>query len=168
MFFRVAREAKLQNLPLHFIVVGTGEMKDKLAELALSLKVQDRVHFIGIRNDIPEILRASDIFLFTSLYEGFPNALLEAMAARLPVVTTNFNGVDELVENGFNGIVVPINDVNAAFTALKFYIDNPQKARQFAAAARMSVEQRFPMEKMVDETLQFYRNLISRNSSVDR
>lgn len=164
MLIRVAQKTKQMSLPLHFVIAGTGDLLNSLIEMSRRLEVDDRVHFIGVRNDIPQILAASDIFLFTTNFEGFPNALLEAMAASLPVITTNFAGVGELVENGVNGTIIPINDVNAAFAALKSYLDNPSKARLFAAAARASVEQRFPMQVMVNKTLQLYRNIISGNN----
>lgn len=163
MLIQVARKTKQMSLPLYFVIVGTGNLLNSLIEMSRRLEVEDRIHFIGVRNDIPQILAASDIFLFTTNFEGFPNAILEAMAASLPVITTNYAGVDELIENGVTGTIIPINDVNAAVAALKSYIDNPSKARQFAAAARAFVEQRFSMQAMVNNTLQFYRNIISEN-----
>ncbi len=166
MLIETARMAKEHKLPLRFIVVGTGDMRNELEEMVRRLRLQDTVYFIGVRSDIPEILASSDIFLFTTMYEGFPNALLEAMAASLPVVTTDFAGARELIENSVTGTIVPINDVNAAFAALKSYLDNPSKARSIAAAARAFVEQRFSMRVMVDKTLQLYHNIISGNNYV--
>jgi glycosyltransferase involved in cell wall biosynthesis len=161
MFVRVAREAKSLNMPLHFVAVGTGNMKNELETLAASLGVQDRVHFIGIRNDIPAILRSSDIFLFTTRYEGFPNAILEAMAAGLPVITTNFAGVDELVQDGANGRIVPIDDVPSTIRALRSYLDDPDSARKMALAAQNFVRQEFSMQKMVRRTTALYKAILA-------
>jgi glycosyltransferase involved in cell wall biosynthesis len=161
MFLRVAREAQLQNLPLHFIAVGTGAMKDELVELAAGLGVQDRVHFIGLRTDIPAILRSSDIFLFTTLYEGFPNALLEAMAAGLPVITTNFAGADELIKDGINGRIVSIGDEWDAVRVLQHYLDHPDQARQMAIRAQEFVRQEFSMQKMVKKTTALYKAILA-------
>ena len=163
MFIETARMAGEHKLPLHFIIVGTGSLRNELEAMVRRLNIEKFVHFTGIRTDIPEILASSDIFLFTTMSEGFPNAILEAMAANLPVITTNFGSAGELIENGVNGTIIPINDVNAALAALKSYLDNPSKARSFAATARAFVEQRFSMQVMVNNTLQFYHNIISEN-----
>jgi glycosyltransferase involved in cell wall biosynthesis len=164
MFIEAARMAGEHKLPLHFIIVGTGSLRDELEAMVRKLNIEKFVHFTGIRTDIPEILASSDIFLFTTKSEGFPNAILEAMAAELPVITTNFGSVGELIEDGVNGTIIPINDASAAVAALKSYLDNPSKARLLAAAARASVEQRFSMQAMVNNTLQFYHNIISENN----
>ena len=80
------------------------------------LQINEIVHFLGLRHDIPQILKASDIFCFTTLFEGFPNALLEAMTMSLPIVTTDFEGVDELITDGINGRIVAMGDIDKAFS----------------------------------------------------
>jgi glycosyltransferase involved in cell wall biosynthesis len=157
MLLRIAQKAKQIGLPVVFVVVGTGVLKESLIEMSRRLNVADRVHFIGLRNDIPDILASSNIFLFTTNYEGFPNALLEAMAARLPVVTTNFCGVDELIRDGQNGIIVPVDDADAAAEALRMYVENPERAKEYGNNAYLSVESVFSMSKMVEETESLYQ-----------
>jgi glycosyltransferase involved in cell wall biosynthesis len=157
----VAREAKSLNMPLHFVAVGTGSMKDELEAMAASLDVHDRVHFIGIRNDIPAILRSSDIFLFTTRFEGFPNAILEAMAAGLPVITTDFAGADELVKDGVNGRIVPIDDVQGTVQVLRNYLDDPDNAMKMAMAAQGFVRGQFSMQKMVRKTTALYKAILA-------
>lgn len=164
MLLKMARQYKSNHDPVAFVVVGHGEKEPELKELAQQLQLDGIIYFLGLRHDIPALLQGADIFCYTSFYEGFPNALLEAMAAGLPIVSTNFAGVDELVENGVNGTIIPINDVNAAVAALKSYLDNPSKTQSIASAARASVEQRFPMQVMVNKTLQLYHNIISGNN----
>ncbi len=157
MLLRVAQKTKQIGLPVVFVVVGTGVLKESLIEMSRRLNVADRVHFIGIRNDIPDILASSNIFLFTTNYEGFPNALLEAMAARLPVVTTNFCGVDELIRDGQNGIIIPVDDADAAAEALRMYVENPERAKEYGNNAYLSVESVFSMDKMAEETESLYQ-----------
>jgi glycosyltransferase involved in cell wall biosynthesis len=157
MLLRVAQKTKQIGLPVVFVVVGTGVLKESLIEMSRRLNVADRVHFIGIRNDIPDILASSNIFLFTTNFEGFPNALLEAMAARLPVVTTNFCGVDELIRDGQNGIIVPVDDADAAAEALRMYVENPERAKEYGNNAYLSVESVFSMDKMAEETESLYQ-----------
>jgi glycosyltransferase involved in cell wall biosynthesis len=120
------------------------------------------VHFMGIRTDIPQVLAASDIFLFTTNFEGFPNALLEAMAAGLPIVSTNFAGVDELVQNGITGLIVPIDDANAACDCIKSYIDNPTTAKTMGCAGQRFVNDRFAMRTMVEKTYAFYKSVLNK------
>lgn len=163
MLIRIAGITKQMNLPLHYVVVGTGVLLDSLINMSRRLAVEDRIHFLGVRNDIPQILTSSDIFLFTTDYEGFPNALLEAMAAGMPLGTTNFAGVDELVQNHKNGIIVPLNDADAAARALQFYLENPEKAKEYGRNAFCSVESVFSMDKMVSQTENLYRRLLNDN-----
>jgi glycosyltransferase involved in cell wall biosynthesis len=162
MLLRVAQKAKLKGLSAHFLIVGGGQMYDKLNEMAGEFDVRDIVHFIGIRTDIPQVLAASDIFLFTTNFEGFPNALLEAMAAGLPVVSTNFAGIDELVQNGINGQIVACDDVNAACDCIKKYIDDPAIAKTTGSAGQQFVNSRFAMMTMVEKTCAFYKSVMNK------
>ena len=160
MLLKVAQKCKDTQLPVHFIIVGHGEKGKELMELAHHLGVMDIVHFLGLRRDIPEILKSSDIFCFTTLYEGFPNALLEAMAAGLPIVTTNFDGVDELIEDGVNAKIVAINNIDGAYLALRAYLDEPALADKYGRKACEAVQSRFSMELMVHNTMEFYKTVL--------
>jgi len=160
MLLGVARKCKDKRLPYHFMIVGHGEKESELKELSRQLEVADIVHFLGLRSDIPEILKSSDIFCFTTLYEAFPNVLLEAMTAGLPIVTTNFDGVDELIEDGVNGKIIAINDVDGGYSALKSYLDNPELANGLAEKARETVRQQFSMNRMVNNTVNYYRQIL--------
>jgi len=84
------------------------------------------------------------MFCYTTLHEGLPNALLEAIAAGLPVVTTNFAGVDELIEGGINSKTIAINDVDEAYLALKSYMDNPAIANKLAEKHKKLFDSSFP------------------------
>jgi L-malate glycosyltransferase len=163
MLIRVAQKTKQMGLPLHFVIAGTGLLLNGLTEMSRQLEVEDRIHFIGVRNDVPQILAASDIFLFTTNFEGFPNALLEAMAAKLPVVTTNFSGADELIRDGQNGVIVPMDDANAAAEALRTCVKNFRHAKGLGEEAYRSVESAFPMARMVEETEKLYHTLLDKD-----
>jgi glycosyltransferase involved in cell wall biosynthesis len=160
MLLKVARRCKDERPPVHFIIAGHGEKKEELIELVHHLGVMDIVHFLGLRRDIPEILKSSDIFCFTTLYEAFPNVLLEAMAAGLPIVTTNFDGVDELIEDGVNGKIVAINGIDEAYLALRAYLDNPALASKYGRKAHETVRSQFSMELMVQNTVEFYKRVL--------
>ncbi len=159
MLLEVARRCR-GTLLVRFVLVGHGELEAELRRRADELGVSDRVHFVGLRHDVERILRAADVFCFTSLHEGFPNALLEAMTAGLPIVTTGFPGAEELVEDGACGFVVPLNDADAAFARLRAYLDDPAMAARMGAAARRKAVERFSMAAMVSRTFAFYRELL--------
>ena len=162
MLLKMARQCKSNHDPVAFVIVGHGEKESELKELAQQLQLDGIVYFLGLRLDIPALLQSADIFCFTSLYEGFPNALLEAMAAGLPIVSTNFAGVDELVQNGITGRIVPSDDVNAACDCLQSYIDNPTTAKAVGCAGQRFVNDRFAMRTMVEKTYAFYKSILNK------
>lgn len=89
---------------LQYIVCGTGDLEKKLKDQAFSLNISDKVHFLGYRNDVPEICKCADAFIFMSFREGLPVAMMEAMACGLPVICTNIRGNSDLVTDGINGL----------------------------------------------------------------
>ena len=110
----------LSALPRHeILIVGDGPQAGALREQSLQLGVGDRVHFAGWRSDACELLAAADGFLLTSRWEGMPNALLEAIAAGLPVVATDVEGVREVLGESSDQQVVPFGDTNALIARAK-------------------------------------------------
>lgn len=157
MLLRIAGQCREKRLPAHFVIVGHGEEEQELKSIAVSLGIREMVHFLGLRSDIPEILASSDIFCYTSNWEGFPNALLEAMATGLPVITTDFDGVRELVTGPDMGTIVPLNDADAAVTAIGRYLDAPQQACIIGQNARIMVQDRFSISAMVKTMTEYYQ-----------
>ena len=102
----------LKGLPdnIHYLIVGSGMNKQKLIDLAKKEGVSNRVHLLGFRTDIPFIMKSSDIFVFPSLQEGLPVAVMEAIACGLPCVVSNIRGNSDLIEHFFNGLLVDSND----------------------------------------------------------
>jgi glycosyltransferase involved in cell wall biosynthesis len=94
-------------------LVGDGPERGKLEHLVKELNLQQNVKFLGLRRDVPRLLKAADLFLLTSISEGIPLTLIEAMAAGLPIVATNVGGVGEVVENGVTGVLVRVGDSEA-------------------------------------------------------
>ncbi|HEY4474199.1 MAG TPA: glycosyltransferase [Candidatus Paceibacterota bacterium] len=96
----------------HLVFVGDGPRRMSLEDYSRALSLKERMHFLGNRTDIPELLAATDVFILPSLWEGMPNAVLEAMAAGVPVVATDVGGVSEIIKNGENGFLVPTDDAS--------------------------------------------------------
>ena len=133
---------------IKLLVVGGGRMKDYLEKISQELGVSKDVIFLGERKDIPELLKAFDVFVFPSLREGMPGALMEAMAAGLPVVATNIGGNVELVENNETGLLVlPANPREISTAVLKI-LDTPKLSATLGKKARNRIKNDFTLEKM--------------------
>ncbi len=110
--------AKAGNKKLQYYICGTGTEKNALKKLAKRMHVENQVHFLGFRSDIRDLYAAADIFLFSSLQEGLPRSLSEAMAAGLPCIVSKIRGNIDLIQDGKGGILCNADDVNAFSVAI--------------------------------------------------
>ncbi|WP_313638025.1 glycosyltransferase family 4 protein, partial [Paenibacillus sp.] len=110
---------------IHLALAGTGPFEQTLLELANRLGVSDRVHMLGYRKDIPDLLRACDVAALVSYREGLPRAIMEAMAAGKPVIGTHIRGIHDLIEHESTGMLVPVDDITATAKALIQLRDHP-------------------------------------------
>ena len=110
--------AKANDSNLHYLICGKGSESDNLKRTAKELGIERQVHFLGFRTDIKELLSAADIFLFTTLQEGLPRSMMEAMACGLPCIATEIRGNVDLIENGVGGFLCKPKDVEAFATAI--------------------------------------------------
>jgi glycosyltransferase involved in cell wall biosynthesis len=120
-----------------------------------------RVHFVGHQEDILPWLAALDVFVLSSDWEGMSNALLEAMAAGLPVVATAVGGTPEVVVDGVTGLLVPPHDPISLAEAIVRLLDAPDLRRQMGQAGRERVKKRFTVERMVEQTQTLYEHILS-------
>lgn len=126
--------SKLNNKNTHLVIAGKGEKEQELISLAKQLNVEDRVHLLGFRNDIAQLMKSADIFLFPSIQEGLPVALMEAMACSLPIVCSEIRGNVDLV-NDSNGILCEKNDADSYKRALDKLTDNSSLRESMAQKA---------------------------------
>lgn len=134
---------------VRFALVGDGPLRDEIMELARAHGIADKIVITGIRTDVPHILAASDVFVLSSMWEGMPLSLLEAMAAGCPAVATDVGGVAEVLKHGEVGLMVPPADPAALAAAITDYLDHPDRARKMASAAQAFAEQEYGMETMI-------------------
>jgi glycosyltransferase involved in cell wall biosynthesis len=144
----------------YLAVVGDGPERAALESLAGSLGVSSRVCWAGHRRHAPRYLPAFDLFVQPSLHEGLPNAVLEAMAAGLPVVATAVGGTPEVVVDGITGILVPPHDPGALARPITRLLRDPGLRCKMGQAGRERVERCFTVEQMIQRTQALYEDVL--------
>ncbi|MBI4420548.1 MAG: glycosyltransferase [Gemmatimonadetes bacterium] len=160
---------------IHVAIAGRGELKGSLRQAAQDLGIASRVHFLGLRSDIPNLLAAADAFVLPSLSEGLPLALLEAMLAGCPVVASNVGEIRAVLAGGEAGRLVPPGDPAALAAAISALLANPAQARALGAAAAQRAARRYSVERMSGRYEEIYLRLLKsrrkrgsgRNSPTD-
>jgi glycosyltransferase involved in cell wall biosynthesis len=156
MFLRAAQKV-LEKFPnAHFVLAGEGELRESLEDLPKELKIAENTHFIGRCTRVSELLSVSFAGVLTSFNEGFSNAILEYMAARLPVVATDVGGAREAVVDGETGFLVESGDAEAMADRLIGLLEDEEKARRFGASGRKVVEEKFSCAAQLENTLKLY------------
>lgn len=140
---------KYQNW--HLILIGIGPEKDRLQKQAGHLRISERVHFLGYRNDIPFILGMLDLYVQPSRFEGMPNALMEAMAAGLPVIACQVDGIAELLPNQLLGWRIPPDDAEKLSSAIQEACEKRLQAALRGQNARRWIEKNFSVNHMIQE-----------------
>ena len=150
------------------LLVGDGPLRSNLEEQAKQAGIGERVRFLGIRRDIPDILQAVNIFALSSESEAASLTLLEAMASGLPVVVTDVGGNPEIVRQGIDGHLVPRGDDAATAKSLLQVLDHPDEAKRMGDAGRARVEEHYRLEDTVEKYHRLYRHLASGVASALR
>jgi starch synthase (maltosyl-transferring) len=149
------------RLDWHLVLVGDGpERPWLLAQLEARPALKPHVHWLGRRADIPALLRTADVLVLASLWEGMPNVVLEAMAARRAVVATEVEGSEELVTPGQTGWLVPPRDPDALARALLEAAHSPDLCCRYGSAGRARVEAEFTLERMVSAYERLWAGLL--------
>ncbi len=140
----------LSKLPSHdLLLVGDGPQRPQLERAASGSTVSDRIHFLGYRRHVPEILAASDLLLLPSRWEGMPNVVLEAMASRKPIVTTRVEGISELLGPQTEAQSVELDDAEGFISRVVQIASDVQLAASLGAENRRRVETNFQLDAMV-------------------
>jgi len=141
------------------VLVGDGAERTTLQDEAAELGLQQRVRFVGRQRDVPGLLSAADLFALSSLSEGIPMALLEAMACGLPVVALRVGGTPELVEDGRSGLLVGGRKPEDLAEAISRILTERDTARAMGVAGQRRVAERFSLESMLEGYGALYREL---------
>ena len=143
------------------LIAGDGELRGGLERYAAELGVADRVRFLGWRRDLAVIYAATDVFLLTSRNEGTPVALIEAMAAGVPGVSTDVGGVKDVIVSAEVGERIPDGDAAGLAAAVVRYVSDPDRAGAAGQRARAAVLERYSLDRLVGDINRLYRDLLA-------
>ena len=139
-------------------------MRSELERQIGASGLQGRVHLLGTRADVPEILNAADVFVLSSDYEGNPLSVMEAMAAGKPMICTAVGGVPELVEDGC-GLLVPPRDAQALSKAMSHVLENPSARKSMGERSARRAVERFDLRAMTEAYEALYKKLVAGDRS---
>jgi glycosyltransferase involved in cell wall biosynthesis len=159
LFDALTRRRELERL--HLLVVGDGELGAALAAQVSALGLDSRVHFLGARRDLGNLLNAVDVFVMPSFWEGLPLSMVLAMGAGLPVVATRVAGIPEVVQDEVSGLLVPPADADALAGALARLAEDAALRARLGDAARRFVRPRFGVDGYVSSVTALYDRLLS-------
>jgi starch synthase (maltosyl-transferring) len=146
---------------VRLVLLGEGALRPDIERQAERLGLAPRVHLLGLRQDVPSLLSGLDLLVQASVREGMPNAVLEGMAAGLPIVATNVGGTAEALAEGACGVLIPSSDPETLSSALGSLLADPGRAARLAAAARRRVEDRYSLPRMIADTEALYDRLLA-------
>lgn len=160
VLIRAMEEVLARHPGAFLLLAGEGPQEGDLRALAAELSIEERVHFIGLREDVPQLLKLSDLFVFASLSEGLPVTLLEAMAAERPCVASRIEPVEELIRDGDNGYLFEPGDPAALARAISRALENPDLGLTLARRGRLLVEERFEAASNARRLGEFYLRVL--------
>jgi glycosyltransferase involved in cell wall biosynthesis len=146
---------------VYMVWIGDGELRAKAERLAAKLGLGDRVLMLGDRTDVARLLPALDVFAMSSLFEGLPCALVEAMTCGIPVVATAVNSVPEIVVSGKTGLLARPADAGSLSRALGHMLDHPAEAERMASAARVHLGERFRPDVLGADLMDVYESALA-------
>lgn len=156
--YAIVRE-RVASLPMKILIVGQGSLRRDLERLAQTLGIADETIFLGWRKDIETVLAITDIFVLTSIREGLPNVVLEAMAAGKPIVASDVGGIPEVVVNGLTGFLVSPQNVSGFAEAICRLLNDADEAAAMGIRGQIRAREIFTEDRMLSETQHVYFQL---------
>jgi len=146
---------------LHFLLAGDGPLRGALEALVAKTSLDERFHFLGVRDDLPELMSLATVFCLSSVYEGLSNVLMEAACLGVPVVATQASGNDEIIEDGRSGYLTPLRDQAALADRIAQLLNDPDQLREIGRNGRRRARERFSIARMVAEYEDAYLSLLN-------
>ena len=151
---------RLQDPRIHVAIAGRGALHDALADQARESGMGDRLHLLGLRRDVPDLLASADVYVMPSLSEGLPMALLEAMAAGLPVVASAVGDIPSVLAGGTAGVLTVPGDAESIAGALRTLLPDEPRRGALGAAGRARVMNEYTLSTMTDRYVALYRRVL--------
>jgi glycosyltransferase involved in cell wall biosynthesis len=161
-FVKLAATVRKMFPRVKFLLIGDGSLRPGIEKLVSKNGLDGQLVLAGWRSDIPRIMSAIDVFVLTSLWEGLPISVLEAMAASLPVVATDTGGIKEVISSGDNGFLVRTRDINLMTDYVVDLLRDEGLRRRIGSRGSASIEGRLGVEEMTRKTQGLYSAIISR------
>jgi len=161
-WLRAARIAAAERQDLEFVIAGEGSQRAALEEFSRSIGMGQKVHFLGAREDVDEIIAVCDLIMFSSRFEGLSLSMLECMASGKPVIASRTGGIAEIIRDGENGVLASPGDERELSRAMLRLLGDEDAGRRLGEAARKTVVERFTIEGMIEGTVQIYEEGFSR------
>jgi len=151
-----------------FLLVGDGILRERLMRQAKDLKISDNVIFTGLveRKEVPKLISVMDVVVHTSLREGLPRVLPEALAMAKPVIAFEIDGIPEIIKDGKNGYLIPPGDSRKLANSIIHLLKDKEKARRMGKAGRDQVIPAFKLEVMLERISEVYKELIEERGGV--
>jgi glycosyltransferase involved in cell wall biosynthesis len=167
-FLRAASLICARKSGIEFVIIGhdlneTGNSMDDMKLLAQEMNIADRIHFLGGRKDIADLISIFDVAVISSLSEGFSNVLLEYMACGKPVVATDVGGNREAVIDGETGLLVPSENSHKLAEAINVFLDHEDMALRYGLAGRKRVEEQFTLKTMIRKYENIFEEIAMKN-----
>ena len=158
IFARVAHA-----MPARLMLIGDGPERSAAEYLAVKHGIADRIHFLGKQDNVHDLLPLADLMLMPSEMESFGLAALEAMACRVPSISTNVGGVPELIENGVNGLLFEVGDVDGMSTAAIDLLNDPERLERISATGRRTAQDHFCTSRIIPLYEKYYQRVLERS-----
>lgn len=158
-FIKIANLISETNNNCKFLIIGDGDLRPQLELLVQGYDLTEKIIFLGWQRSINEILAISDIFVLTSLWEGLPRSMIEAMSSSVPVIANAVDGVKEIIKDGENGFLSePFNIKKTADLSLKL-LNDPELAKKIGTAGKNSIQKEFDIDFMVQQQEELYMEM---------
>jgi len=160
-WIRIAGEINHTVDNVHFLLVGDGPLRSEVEMMLKSEGLWEQTTLTGLRRDVPRMLSAMDIFMLTSLWEGLPRTIPQAMAMGIPVIANRVGGIPEVIQEGVTGYLCQPGEINKTAEVCIYLINHPMKRAEMGSKGRAFVENEFSLDVMIDQISTLYEDLLS-------
>jgi glycosyltransferase involved in cell wall biosynthesis len=160
LWMEIAKKILEQNPETHFIIVGDGPLRDQLHLKCTQLGMERNIHFAGLQTEVRPYFAAFDIYMMSSIFEGLPIALLEAMSSGCTALCTDAGGIKEVIRHEVDGLICSVDEPNRLVDMAGILIQNAEKRKLLTVQGRKRIEEKFSLNTMVGELEAVYRKEI--------